>query len=83
MGTGTDAAINSAQVTLVKIDLRGIAIARSLSEATVGNIKQNRMFAFLYSALGTLIAAGVLYLPTGGPLSPMIAAWPCVGVQHR
>lgn len=52
MGTGTDVAMNSAQVTLVKGDLRGIAVARSLSEATVGNMKQNLMFAFLYNALG-------------------------------
>ncbi|KAF7962996.1 copper-transporting ATPase [Cupriavidus sp. UYMU48A] len=74
MGTGTDVAMNSAQVTLVKGDLRGIARARRLSEATIANMKQNLAFAFVYNALGVPLAAGVLYSATGLLLSPMIAA---------
>jgi Cu+-exporting ATPase len=74
MGTGTDVAMNSAQVTLVKGDLRGIATARALSVATIANMKQNLTFAFIYNALGVPLAAGVLYSLTGWLLSPMIAA---------
>jgi Cu+-exporting ATPase len=74
MGTGTDVAINSAHVTLVKGDLRGIARARMLSLETVRNMHQNLAFAFVYNALGIPLAAGLLYPFTGSLLSPMIAA---------
>ncbi len=74
MGTGTDVAMNSAQLTLVKGDLRGIATARALSVATVANMKQNLGFAFVYNMLGVPLAAGVLFPFTGWLLSPMIGA---------
>ncbi len=74
MGTGTDVAMQSAGVTLVKGDLRGILRARLLSQATMSNIKQNLFFAFVYNAIGVPIAAGVLYPFFGLLLSPMIAA---------
>jgi Cu+-exporting ATPase len=74
MGTGTDVAMESAGVTLVQGDLRGIARARRLSRATMGNIRQNLFFAFAYNALGVPVAAGVLYPFTGLLLSPMLAA---------
>lgn len=74
MGTGTDVAMESAGVTLVKGDLLGIVRARSLSRATMKNIRQNLFFAFFYNSLGVPIAAGVLYPFFGLLLSPMIAA---------
>ncbi len=74
MGTGTDVAMKSAGVTLVKGDLRGIIRARVLSRITMGNIKQNLFFAFIYNSLGVPLAAGVLYPVFGLLLSPMIAA---------
>ena len=74
MGTGTDVAMESAGVTLVKGDLRGVARARRLSQATMRNIRQNLFFAFIYNALGVPVAAGVLYPVFGLLLSPMIAA---------
>ncbi|MBW2231675.1 MAG: heavy metal translocating P-type ATPase [Deltaproteobacteria bacterium] len=74
MGTGTDIAIESAGVTLVRGDLRGILRARRLSQATMGNIRQNLFFAFAYNALGVPLAAGILYPSFGLLLSPMIAA---------
>jgi Cu+-exporting ATPase len=74
MGTGTDVAMKSADVTLVKGDLLGIARARSLSRETIRNIKQNLFFAFIYNTLGVPLAAGVLYPFFGLLLSPMIAA---------
>jgi Cu+-exporting ATPase len=74
MGTGTDVAMHSADVTLVRGDLSGIVRARRLSRATIGNIKQNLFFAFVYNALGVPIAAGVLYPAFGLLLSPIVAA---------
>ena len=74
MGSGTDVAIESAGITLVKGDLRGILRARRLSRATMRNIRQNLFFAFFYNSLGVPIAAGVLYPLFGLLLSPMIAA---------
>jgi Cu+-exporting ATPase len=74
MGTGTDVAMQSAGVTLVKGDLRGIVRARRLSHATLANIRQNLFWAFFYNALGIPIAAGVLYPWLGWLLSPMVAA---------
>jgi Cu+-exporting ATPase len=74
MGTGTDVAMQSADVTLVKGDLRGIVRAIRLSRATMSNIKQNLFFAFVYNTVGVPIAAGVLYPFFGLLLSPMLAA---------
>jgi Cu+-exporting ATPase len=74
MGTGSDVAIESAGITLVKGDLRGLVRARRLSRATLANIRQNLFWAFAYNALGIPIAAGVLYPWFGFLLSPMLAA---------
>ena len=74
MGTGTDVALESAGVTLVKGDLRGIVRARRLSSATMSNIRQNLVFAFVYNSLGVPIAAGILYPFLGILLSPIFAA---------
>jgi Cu+-exporting ATPase len=74
MGTGTDVAMESAGVTLVKGDLRGIARARRLSKATLRTIRQNLFFAFLYNSMGVPVAAGVLYPVLGVLLNPMLAA---------
>jgi Cu+-exporting ATPase len=74
MGTGADVAIESAGITLLKGDLRGIVRARRLSVATIRNIKQNLAFAFLYNVIGIPIAAGVFYPFFGWLLSPMLAS---------
>ena len=74
MGTGTDVAMESAGVTLLKGDLTGIVRARKLSQATMSNIRQNLFFAFIYNAAGIPIAAGILYPTLGILLSPIIAA---------
>jgi Cu2+-exporting ATPase len=74
MGTGTDVAIESASITLVKGDLQGIVKAQKLSKAVMKNIKQNLFFAFIYNVAGVPIAAGLLYPSFGILLSPMIAA---------
>ncbi|MGH8007809.1 MAG: HAD-IC family P-type ATPase, partial [Candidatus Binatia bacterium] len=74
MGTGTDVAMESAGVTLVKGDLRGIVRARRLSRGTMRNIRQNLFFAFIYNMLGVPVAAGILYPVFGLLLSPMIAS---------
>ena len=87
MGTGTDVAIESAGITLVKGDLRGIVRARRLSRATMRNIRQNLFFAFVYNALGVPVAAGVLYPYTGILLSPIFASaamtFSSVSVIHK
>jgi Cu+-exporting ATPase len=74
MGTGTDVAMESAGVTLVKGDLRGISRARRLSRATMRNIRENLFLAFIYNSLGIPLAAGVLYPFLGLLLSPIVAA---------
>jgi Cu+-exporting ATPase len=74
MGSGTDVAMKSAGITLIKGDLRGIVRARKLSQATMKNIRQNLFFAIVYNLLGVPIAAGVLYPVFGLLLSPMIAS---------
>ncbi len=74
MGTGSDVAIESAGITLLKGDLTGIVKARALSKAVMRNIRQNLFFAFIYNAVGVPIAAGVLYPAFGLLLSPVIAA---------
>jgi len=74
MGTGTDVAMESAGITLMKGDLTGIVKARHLSQATLSNIRQNLFFAFVYNALGVPVAAGILYPVFGLLLSPVFAA---------
>lgn len=73
MGTGTDVVMNRSQVTLLRGDLRGVAMARELSQATIANMKQNPGFTFVYNSFGAPLAAGLLFPFTGGLLSPMIA----------
>src|SRR3546814_4869267 len=82
MGSGTDVAIESAGVTLLKGDLGGIVRARRLSEATMSNIRQNLFFAFIYNAAGVPIAAGLLYPLFGILLSPIIAAAAMRSEEH-
>jgi Cu+-exporting ATPase len=74
LGTGADVAVESAGITLVRGDLTALVTARRLSRATIRNIRQNLLFAFLYNGLGVPVAAGVLYPFTGMMLSPVIAA---------
>ncbi len=74
MGTGTDIAMESGGITLLKGDLEGILRARKLSQATMRNIRQNLFFAFLYNSIGVPVAAGVLYPVFGLLLSPILAA---------
>ncbi|HTQ78949.1 MAG TPA: copper-transporting ATPase, partial [Thermoanaerobaculia bacterium] len=74
MGSGTDVAIESAGITLLKGDLRALLRARRLAEATLGNIRQNLFFAFLYNTIGVPVAAGVLFPFFGLLLSPMLAS---------
>ena len=74
MGTGTDVAIESAKITLVKGDLQGVVKAKTLSKKVMKNIKQNLFFALIYNSLGVPVAAGILYPFFGILLSPMIAA---------
>lgn len=74
MGTGTDVALEAADMTLVKGDLNGVAASIGLSQATVANIRQNLFFAFVYNVIGIPIAAGILYPFTGWLLSPILAS---------
>ena len=83
MGTGTEVAIQSAGITLVKGDLAGIALARTLSRMTMRNIRQNLVFAFAYNAIGIPVAAGVLYPAFGLLLSPLSRRSRCLSVRCR